>query len=509
MSQSKKLKKLVFNYYHVFMITFFIGSVINLSVMCNELHNPDSIWKGDYSVSGSWELSLGRWALPFMDILSGGIHSVVLSSLLTLGLLSFSTVLLVDFFQVKRRSVQVLASILFILNPAITFLLTYPYCSYAYAFAMVLSIVSVRCVISIRGIKGILAGGIGFMLSLGIYQAFLGSTAMVMLVYLIKCILRKIEWDEILKIIVRMAGFFLLGVGLYYGMMKTVLYVMNVKLASYKGASDVGVLNIIRSLPSGVKQCYVDFYKYYFTDQICRNSFGIKYINGLLWGVLLLVIFCLGKALCIKEKMLLALIMASLPVACNFIDLMAPSTTVILLTSEGMMGLLPCLLMGIFGCQWYNSKNSRHFEYALIVLLCWGFTLQDSSDLLLMNRIKTQTIALANRISYTIERINSQKYTKILISGTPGDVLSQQGELVKRTDHFAKYGLVWSSLDGMIYCWKNVLYTYIGRDYEFCTVSEYERILATEEYNNMPRYPQDGSVYVLGDVLVVKLADFS
>ena len=213
MSQSKKLKKLVFNYYHVFMITFFIGSVINLSVMCNELHNPDSIWKGDYSVSGSWELSLGRWALPFMDILSGGIHSVVLSSLLTLGLLSFSTVLLVDFFQVKRRSVQVLASILFILNPAITFLLTYPYCSYAYAFAMVLSIVSVRCVISIRGIKGILAGGIGFMLSLGIYQAFLGSTAMVMLVYLIKCILRKIEWDEILKIIVRMAGFFLLGVG--------------------------------------------------------------------------------------------------------------------------------------------------------------------------------------------------------------------------------------------------------------------------------------------------------
>ena len=59
-------------------------------------NRQDGIWNGTYYEAGNWELSLGRWAIPYLDITHFGVSTHPWSTILTLLFFVLGTCFLVN-----------------------------------------------------------------------------------------------------------------------------------------------------------------------------------------------------------------------------------------------------------------------------------------------------------------------------------------------------------------------------------------------------------------------------
>ena len=71
----------------------------------------------------------------------------------------------------------------------------------------------------------------------------------------------------------------------------------------------------------------------------------------------------------------------------------------------------------------------------------------------------------------------------------------------------ASYKTVWNSFGGRQNCWIKYMAHYLGKRYNSCSQSDYDRIIQSEEYSTMQNFPDEHSVAVVDDIIVVKLSD--
>lgn len=71
----------------------------------------------------------------------------------------------------------------------------------------------------------------------------------------------------------------------------------------------------------------------------------------------------------------------------------------------------------------------------------------------------------------------------------------------------ASYKMVWNSFNGRQCCWINCIAHYLGKQYYACSQSEFESLIVTEEYQSMQNFLDEGSVQIIGDIIVIKLSD--
>ena len=70
------------------------------------LNKQDAIWHGTFYNAGNWELSLGRWAIRYLDLFHYGISIHPLSTVITLIFFILGTCILVDLFCIKVGSLM-------------------------------------------------------------------------------------------------------------------------------------------------------------------------------------------------------------------------------------------------------------------------------------------------------------------------------------------------------------------------------------------------------------------
>ena len=245
----KITSKFTFNRKIAFFATVIMATIVYFQVYANDIHNPDTLYAGNYHGVSEWEISLGRWGLIIMNLLRGSAVSTVISSFITIITMGATSIVLVELLNIKKPIWIVLTSAILVTAPTFAIIVTYPYCSDSYAIAMLLSVLSVYFIYKKINANCFVIASCIVALSLGLYQSYIGVTVTLCVIIPILKLLKNEEsiktiWIDILKSI----GMVILGVIIYYILTQLVLYLTHVKLSTYSGANEIG-LSIFKTIP--------------------------------------------------------------------------------------------------------------------------------------------------------------------------------------------------------------------------------------------------------------------
>ena len=127
----------------IFFVTFIIGLLVHFALYSNELLAYDAYWHYGSFLAKGWEISLGRFFIPFSDILRGSVVGSILTTTISLITLSFSAIFLNEALDIKKKYIRILTSILIVVTPTVSLTLMYPYTANGYTFAMLFAVLSI------------------------------------------------------------------------------------------------------------------------------------------------------------------------------------------------------------------------------------------------------------------------------------------------------------------------------------------------------------------------------
>ena len=118
--------------------------------------------------------------------------------------------------------------------PLIANLASYYFMFLAYGISMLAVVYSVYFLMKVKGWYAIPVSSVLLMISLGLYQSSLGVAAGLCAMVLILKLFDKAEkWSDIGKQFLRFIIYGIIGVGLYYGILKIVLNVKDIAISDY------------------------------------------------------------------------------------------------------------------------------------------------------------------------------------------------------------------------------------------------------------------------------------
>lgn len=556
-------------------VCFAVGMVCHAQMYLNGLSNPDAVVSlsnpngyGSF-IPHAWDISLGRWGLPFAACAKFGLCSPILTSAITIALFALGVVALIDRLGIKRACLRYASSILFIASPFVSCCITYYYCSNSYALSFLCAVLA-ACLIGRVGAVGkpvALVGAVALLaFSLGCYQASLGVFCVAVLLVMIRALMggnfdprprgaRGAEGRLSCREESRggeaqspcceegcsgdsfsakqLAVFFGVAVAvcaagavLYYALTELSLFAMGISLSTYGGASSVGAGSILGSLTSSVPSAYVAFFDGFFSHGIFGNHFGWVYVAAACMIVAAVAFVCLAAVNGVKRlgaSAMALLCVVLIPFAANVILVIVPSYGYpTLLMLGGFMAsflLLPLLVQLLLDSPDRGNVRLRMPAKAMSVGCCcliavgaWSYALQSNADAEVMQACQNQTASLATRIAGVLDaNPDVQAGAKVLIAGKPeaGNFPNTSDSYVHASS-YAKWGMVWDNhYQNNMRSWDVIMKQFAGQSFNYCSFDECAKVICSSEFANMSLYPANDSVATIDGVVVVKISDIS
>ena len=501
------------------------GCIVYYLLISHGLFNHyDGLWHPSRFYAGDWEVSLGRWVWPYIDRFRFGLVSAPMNALFSLIMTGLGHCLLFRLFDVKSVFVRLLTGLLWIGSTAFSVSLSYVYMSPTFAAAFLFSIAAVYVLIRVNTAAGFVSSAFLFALSMGCYQAYSGVSCLILCAYFIVLFSRTEPVTDILKYCVKTACMILGGGILYLLGTKLHLHLRNIALEEYGGASSVTAGAIVRNLPSGIKLCYTEFYKYFATSSRHSNYFKENQATLLVFSVLIVImaVRLFGVA---RKSLLHAVLMSAgavlLPLAANFVLLLAVDSTYIKIQMSCGMAMMPSVLLcmthltvcGIVqripGKKTLIPRTAAALVTISTALLVWFRICSVTNDQLAMEEGRTSVSAIAQMVTDDLmdeDVIVSGE--KICIIGIPSEnTLFFRNEAWKQANQFARFGRWSVTAECDFFSWRSTFKYLRGLNLNFCSPGEYGKLKKSEKVEEMPCYPAQGSIQKIGDIVVVKISD--
>lgn len=503
----------------------FAGIIIYYTLISKGLFNHyDGLWHPSRYYAGEWEVSIGRWIVPLVDKARFGLVSAPMNTLISLLLTGIGHILLFDLFGLKNDAGKLLVSLLWIGSCVFCMTLSYLFTSPAYAVAFLFAAASAYTLIRQNNWGGLLLSACFFALTMGSYQGYIGVTCLILCAYFIVFCSRTEKVADIAKYCLRVAGMILCG-GIFYLIgTKIITRITKISLDEYGGAASITPAVILRNLPQGVKLCYTEFYKFFATSSRHNNYFKENHCTVLLFAVLMVIMaVCVFKVLQknVPGAVMMVIGAALLPLAANFVVLIAVGSTYIQLQTASGMAMMP----GVLICMTYaaaaehadaaNVRKSKSYLLkatavtVLTVLLAWSEICSVTNDQLAMEEGRTSVTTIANMVAKDLKDeglITAEE--KICIFGLPAmNKLFYKYQAWEEANNYAKFGR-WSVAPGCdFYSWRSTYRYLCGLSLNFCSRGEYYELKDMDEVKKMPTYPEQGSIRKIGEFIVVKVSD--
>lgn len=490
------------------------GMILYFMLLSGNLVNDmDGIWNTSNFVAGNWEISLGRGLLRYFDKLRFGVVSVPLNSVLMLLILAVANSLLVDLLSFNSKVTAALAAGLLIGNPVVCASLSYCYTSVNFGLAYFFSVAAVFVLVRTKGLCGIACSSLLIALSMGCYQAYFGVTCLLLLTALIQMLMGGKEGKEIKNYVIKGVSSILIGGVIYFVLTKLLLLRAGVSLASYRGASEVSLSNILIHLPDSFLRCYQNFYRFFFVNRMYCNISGMN-IFIIVTAVLLMICVLWQFMLLLQKKKghalgFLACILL-IPAASNAVLIIAAGNSVSLQMAMSMIVSI-LLLFVLLPTQGKGVFYIKRCCCLLVTFLFWGSIAAVSNDQLALKEGTTATVHLANRI---INVLDTDGYIRdgsvFAFMGKP----SENDFYIKRTaylnaNEYARFGGWWSTeAENHKRSWQGVLSEYCGIRLNLCSGQQYQVLIQNKDVANMPVFPLEGSIAEIDGVIVIKVSDF-
>lgn len=489
-----------------FFSAVFWGLLSYLYCFMNNLNNYDNIacTPGGYGTgmqSGRWFLSLlgecvkdvwGNYNLPFFN------------GLLSILFMGISACMVIEILEIKNEWFCALLGGITVVFPPIASGMLFSFTVHYYTLAILLSVAGVWCVKQ-RKIVLYILGGLLFACSLGIYQAYFPFAASLLILTLIKmCLDETYSWKQVLLASFKFLSALLIGYILYRILLQICLVVYDQSLNSYQGINEMGNIDL-RQLPHMVIQTYKDLLKL-----PLRDYMSITATRVLQHGVFWIYIICFVSAILffmrknVLKSIALVVLVALFPIAVNSIIIMVPNGNVYTLMAMALVAVfyLPLVFVDnitvtrekltklltiptvavLFICTlnytWLNNGNYRALYYSNKQLENYYSTLY--------TRIKsTENYRQDQRILFIGSKITDNTY-KNNWNSTP-----------------FRYGGNEARLN--TYSRASSIINYLGYSYHAIAFNSDEYKKYESEIQTMSCYPDDGSIRVVDDVVLVRL----
>ena len=504
----KKIKELIKEYQLIIIFSIIACTILHLPLFTKTLLTGDILLNTNYYSGYAWEISLGRFGLYFYGLLKSFIVVPELEIILSILLITGSIILMLDLFKIKKKSLQLLSSLLIILSPIISCTLLFHYCSLPYSLAFFTITSAIYLLINSKNkICKYFLPCILTTLALSMYQAYLAIGLTLLLLYwMMQIIKKKFNWKKFFISFL----IILLGTVFYYILMKLSLLITHVELSTYKGANTLGIKSLLE-IPEGLLHSYQTFYDFYFTDNIVNTTnIGMNYLNFIFLLLLITasIALILRKKVSIKYILLFYLFLFLLPVTMNVITIIIPDTNMQILQGTAY------LLLFFFLCYLINdNKVLQIIAIFLFIFMIRGYYIQDNATYKVLEQTYHKTYSIASDIKEKTIKIDYNKPVMIA-----GDISKNKYYMKKQTTELSQlsnltygyvsnYPLFWNEFTNMKNGWSRFMETYLGFPITFVDLDTYQKILETNEYKDMKIYPDKDSIQQIDDVIVVKLSN--
>ena len=461
---------------------------------------------------------LGRVFVPAYRILfRGAITAPWLIGFLSLLYIGITVFLVTKIFDIRSKTLIALISGVFATNiTIISTAATYIHDLDADMMALLLAAFAVYLWKSFD--KGFLYGIIPICLSLGFYQSYVSVAITLILLYLIMQLLNGEKFGVIfkkgLKSIVMLVG----GGILYFLSIKAMCRITGVALlsGSYNSLDtmlSLSVTQIIKLVISGYKKTIYEILNVtsmYPENVICVISIVMIAIAGI---IILFRIF--SKEIKIKEKLLTLVLIALLPIGMNVVYPLTGG-----MSHELMHYAIWLVYLFILLIAWWAVDHiellklpilrfGQRFVIVILILVILSGNVQVANAAYLKKDLEAQAnLSLFTRIIHQME--NCEGYvtgeTPVVFVGQPDTLLDTIPGFERTYEMTGSES--WYVLGAASRGYYQAYFDYIllnpaiMADYE-----TWSQMQTNEEVKAMPCYPQEGSVAIIDDVIVVKLGE--
>lgn len=493
-----------------FIAAIVIGLISHMYMMTNKLPNYDDI-KGMINDYGSGFQS-GRWALSVLGVFvkrTIGNYSVPwLYGMISITFVAIASVFVIRLLDIRDSMLCFLTGGLMVSFPAITGIMFFMYTAPYYCLAITFS--SAALLMYKNGKKPYIFGiGAAVLIAVatGIYQAYLPLCASFGLLVLIKECLDESDSGVIMKDSFRFLGILLGGGVFYFFMVKFSLILMNVQLTEYQGIDKMGYLNISQ-LPVLIETAYKNYF-----DLFWGVVTGVNFYPILRYVIIALQIIAFGCIFYLLKKrkrgvfvyLEMIVFLLLFPLTINCIYIIAPYGTVyiIMLYSIVTVYLLNIMVVQVFKDTRGVRKASITFHWLQSILLIIVLASQcqyDNVQYLAMDMEYRQAESYFTTLVTSIKSVKGYKDTFPIVF--IGNEITD--ETFDSLSDFHKYGLGGRS-DSLlnIYSRDIFLKRYLGFSANIM-IDDGTRS-TSQKVENMPCYPDDGSIQVIKDEVIVKL----
>lgn len=471
----------------IILITFILLFLTHLPLMTKNILSADILLNNGFYNGYSWEISLGRFGLYVIGLLKCFLTIPHIDILISYFIISISLVILFYLFSFRKKEDIILYILIICLNPITSATLLFNYCSIGYTLAFLCSILSVYIYYKEENkIKKYLFSLILIVVALSMYQAYLSVIVTTFIIYNIKLLLEK---KENFKLSLKYILTLLIGVLLYFIIMKISLLVFHVNMSNYSGADKIGLQTLL-SIPKKIGLSYKLFYEYYFTDEIVKNI----YIKNNILNIFLLILLIIGVVFKIfknnlsqKEKILTLLLVLALPIFLNSIIFTINDTKLQLLMSASYL-LVPLLLITTI-----PENKMKYLSIIVIILFLRNNLIQTQATYLsLENTFNKYNTVITSAIK---ENINYQNYKFALIGSTKNET-----EINKLNYGFiSDDAIFWEEYNLKKLGFERFCYEYYGLNLTFVSEEDYDKIKQRENKNQE-------IIYTYDDIIVIDLS---
>ena len=509
-------------YGRIFASSFFAGAVAYGFVMFNVVNNWDSVHEciGGYGAG----LEVGRWLLSllgdFFGSVCGNYALPPFTGLAATALLSLSACVAVRILHIDNEYLAMASAALFVVFPAAAGMMVYMFTAGYYALAVFFAVLGAyeTC----RGGVHTVAGAALFACSLGIYQAYLPLAASLLVLSLIReCFESDMSAARMIAKCFHHLFTLALGVVLYFAALRLCLYIFDATLISYQGADSMG-LNV-RELPRMIERAYGEMAALTFRPVYNVNDAPSSraFICAAYALSALMFFACVVKSDCGKAKKLLAcVLLLLLPLAADSIVIMSYHSFIHMLMAYAMacVFLLPAELYCMTGrvlspnARKNNCRTSRFastcayaLTLAVITLSSLCYIRQSNGNFLVLYYTNTQTTEYFSTVVTRIKSADGYRADlKLAVIGDEFHDISYKN--IAYTASPFRYS---ASSETMLNTYSRAEWMayYLGFAPEYASEAETASLAARDDVRAMPCYPDDGSIDVIGDYVVLKLED--
>lgn len=500
----------------VFLGILLFGFGVHSFRITQMLNSPDDIFvllKG-YGAG----IEYGRWALEYLGNLVnwkwhlGSFNLSVFNGILSLVFLSLSVCIILELFDLQCSKTGVLFAAVFIVYPVCSATFLYMFTAAYYGLSCLLAVMAAYYIKTKNKLFGLFAI-ICIAVSMGLYQAYFPVTVTLCLLLVIDNFLKD---DADIRTGIKTGVYDLiimsLGLIVYFLILYNRLEHFGTELEAYKGINSMGEWSV-QEVCRLIVKCYDIFlhlpaetYHSINTLQITQRCILVLYIFSI---VMLAASIIRRREL---NRIIIVPLAFLLPIAVNLIEVMTKNDGIyeVMIYPTVFIFFFPVLLfernrIGRSVFRMLHKMSGAVVSLILVLtILCyswhanWNYVALDY-----MNReTESYFTTLVTRIK-SVKNYKDEYQVLFVGEGHFSDKHFENPYLAYPAFYFEcnTPGLV------NVFSWRNAMSAYTG--FQCTTPSEEvcENIYLSDEFKEMCSYPDDGSIKIINEVIVVKISD--